>query len=396
MRSSKANPSKKASRALGIIPPPPASKHKSRTIEFWLLIVAALPSLLLHGLFAINTGSSITIETMAMPLTIFAAFMCLHIIGRFSAANADPAVLPVAYALTSIGLAFVSRLVPDTAPRQFAWMAVGVVLFIITLLLTVKMEKFAHKSYLFMAAGIVLMLMPMLPIIGTEINGSRIWLSLGPFSFQPGELAKVFIILGVASYLAENRDILSVFTMKVGPFKLPDAKTILPLIIMWGISMAIIVLEKDFGTALVFFFVFLVMLYIATGKKFYVITGLVLVVIGVASLLPFLSHVQVRIDNWLNPFADPQGMGYQMVQSLYSMADGGLFGCGIGLGMCDVIPYVENDYIFSAIAEETGLAGAACVLLLYLTLAIRGYLVAARAKTDFASFVAAGMSSMHL
>ena len=373
---------------------PATSSHKRRTIELWLLIIAALPSILLHVMFALNTGVEITPEVLAMPLAIFVAFLVLHIIGRFSAADADPAVLPVAYALTSIGLAFVNRLVPDTAIKQFIWMAVGAVLFIVTLLLTFKMEKFAHKSYIFMAIGIVLMLTPMLPIIGTEINGSRIWLSLGPFSFQPGELAKVFIVLGVASYLAENRELLSVFTMKAGPFNLPDAKTLLPLLVMWGLAMAIIVLEKDFGTALVFFFVFLVMLYVATGKKFYVISGCLLVVIGVAVLLPFLSHVQVRIDNWLDPFADPQGMGYQMVQSLYSMADGGLFGTGIGLGMCDVIPYVENDYIFSAISEETGLAGAACVLLLYLTLAIRGYLVAARAKTDFASFVAVGMTSM--
>ncbi|MBQ3301104.1 MAG: FtsW/RodA/SpoVE family cell cycle protein, partial [Eggerthellaceae bacterium] len=220
-----------------------------------------------------------------------------------------------------------------------------------------------------------------------------IWLYLGPFSFQPGELAKVVIVLFLAGYLSANREMLSVFTWRIGPFKLPDIRTLMPLLFMWLIALLIVVFEKDLGSALVFFFVFLGMLYVATGKKFYLVVGVILMTVGFAGAYLVFSHVQVRVANWLDPFADPQGAGYQMVQALYSMADGDLFGVGIGRGLADQIPVVESDFIFAAIAEETGLLGAAGVLLAYLSFAIRGYITAARSRSDYSSFVAMGLTT---
>lgn len=218
-------------------------------------------------------------------------------------------------------------------------------------------------------------------------------MSIGPFSFQPGELAKISVVLFLAGYLAHNREMLSIFTWKIGPFQLPDIRTLMPLLLMWVVSMLIVIFEKDLGSALVFFFVFITMLYVASGKKSYLIIAFVLAAIGAIILFSFFGHVQQRVDIWLDPFKDPTGSGYQLVQSLYSLADGDLLGTGIGKGLATQIPVVESDFIFVAIAEELGLLGASAVLLLYLCFAIRGFLSASRAKTDVSSFVSVGLTT---
>ena len=186
---------------------------------------------------------------------------------------------------------------------------------------------------------------------------------------------------------------LSVFTHEVGPFHLPDFRSLIPLLFMWVVAMLVIVFEKDLGSALVLFFVFLAMLYDSRALR-YVFFGLGLAAIGCVGLWALFDHVQVRVDTWLNPFADAQGTGYQLVQSVYSMADGGMIGVGVGNGMAEQIPVVESDFIFAAIAEETGLLGAAGVLLLFLCFAIRGLVTAARAKSDVSSFIATGCTSV--
>ena len=180
--------------------------------------------------------------------------------------------------------------------------------------------------------------------------------------------------------IRDSREMLSVFTWRVGPFRLPDIRTLLPLLLMWGIALVIVVFEKDLGSALVFFFVFLVMLYVATGKKFYLVIGLGLIAIGGIGAFMAFGHVQVRVNTWLDPFADAQNTGYQLTQAIYSIADGDLFGVGIGRGLAEQIPVVESDFIFAAIAEEIGLLGAAGVLLLFLCFAVRGFVTAARAS----------------
>lgn len=364
-----------------------------RNLELVLLCIAAPIVILLFAMLALNKGEQLGLTTLGVPLGLFAAFVIAHIATRFLAPDADPAILPIVFALSGIGISFVTRLAPNLAVNQVIWLFVSVVAMIVTLALSHRFEKLAGYKYTLMIFGFVLLLSPLLPVIGTEHYGSRIWLSLGPFSFQPGELAKIIIVLFVGAYLATNREMLSVFTWVLGPFKLPDIRTLAPLLLMWAVSLLIVVFEKDLGSALVFFFVFLAMLYVATGKKFYLITGLLLMLAGVGGAYLLFDHVQTRVANWIDPFADPQGAGYQMVQGIYSIADGDLFGVGIGRGQADQIPFVESDYIFAAIAEECGLLGAAGVLLLYLCFAIRGYVTAARAKSDFSSLVAAGLTT---
>ena len=364
-----------------------------RNLELVLLCVAAPIVILLFAMLALNQGERLGLTTLGVPIGIFAAFIVAHISIRFLAADADPAILPIVFALSGIGIAFVTRLAPELAMNQVIWLFVGVAAMIVILLLSRRMDKLANYKYTLMVVGFALLLSPLLPVVGTEIYGSRIWLSIGPLSFQPGELAKVVIVLFLASYLSANREMLSIFTWRIGPFRLPDIRTLAPMLVMWAIALLIVIFEKDLGSAVVFFFVFLAMLYVATGKKFYLIVGILLMAIGCMGAYMGFTHVQVRVSNWLDPFSDPQGNGYQMLQGLFSMADGDLFGVGIGRGLADNIPIVESDFIFAAIAEECGLLGAAGVLLLYLSFAIRGYVTAARAKSDFSSMTSVGLTT---
>lgn len=364
-----------------------------RNIELLLLLVATPIVILPFVMLIIYNGGTPTLETLATPIGIAAAFAISHLAVRKFAPGADPAILPLSYLLSGIGLAFVTRLAPNLAIRQLIWLFVGIAFMLLILVFVRRIDKSANYKYTLMILGLALLLSPLVPGIGLEQYGSRIWLHLGGFSFQPGELAKLCIVLFLAAYLAQNREMLSVFTVKAGPFHLPDMRTVLPLLVMWGISMIIVIFEKDLGSAVIVFLVFLTMIYVATGKKSYLAFGLALAAIGGLCAYLCFAHVQVRVSTWLDPFADAANTGYQLVQSLFSIADGGMFGVGIGNGMAENIPVVESDFIFSSIAEELGLLGAGGVLLLYACFAIRGCLTAARAKSDVSSFIAVGLTA---
>ena len=365
-----------------------------RNIELVLLCVAAPIVVLLFAMLAVNQGLALNATTLGVPIGIFVAFIIAHLATRKFAPKADPAILPIVFALSGIGICFVERLAPNLAMNQVMWLFLGVAFMVLVMAFVRNLDKVANYKYTLMIVGFLLLLSPLVPGLGQEIYGSRIWLGIGKFSFQPGEIAKIAIVLFLAGYLAQNREMLSVFTWRVGPFNLPDIRTLLPLLLMWLVALVIVVFEKDLGSALVFFVLFLVRLYVATGKKFYLVVGLGLIAIGGVGAYLAFGHVQVRVDNWLDPFADAQNTGYQLVQGIYSIADGDLFGVGVGRGLAEQIPVVESDYIFAAIAEEIGLLGAAGVLLLFLCLAIRGFVTAARAKSDVSSFVAVGLTTM--
>ena len=365
-----------------------------RNTELLLLCVAAPLVILLFAMVALNQDGGVTLDNLTVPLGMFATFVVAHIAIRKLAPGADPAILPISFALSGIGIAFITRLAPDLALRQVGWLFLGVVFMILVLIFIKNLDRLGSYKYTIMIAGILLLLSPLLPVVGNEIYGSRIWLSIGGFSFQPGELAKICIVIFLAAYLAQNREMLSVFTHRIGPFKVPDLRALIPVLIMWIIALLIIVFERDLGSALVLFFVFLTMLYVATGRKAYIVISFVLIAVGLVAAYFLFDHVQVRVETWLDPFADPTNTGYQLVQSIFSIADGGLFGVGIGNGLADQIPIVESDFIFSAIAEEAGLLGAAGLLLLYLCFAIRGILISVRAKSDVSSFMALGFTAI--
>jgi peptidoglycan glycosyltransferase len=362
-----------------------------RTTELFLLLAASPVIILLFCLAIMNDGKPLSIETLAVPLGLFAAFLISHLAIRWLAPNADPALLPIVFMLSGIGIAFVMRLAPSLASRQVLWLFVAIAAMLITLVLVRSIRKLGSYKYTLMLLGIVLLLLPI--FIGTEKYGSKIWLTLGSFSFQPGELAKVLIVLFLAGYLADNREMLSVGGRRVGSFTIPDLRTLAPLLVMWAISLVIVVFQRDLGSALLFFGLFLVMVYVATGRWLYVFAGVGLAAVGGLAAFLMFDHVQTRIEIWLDPFADRYGSGLQLIQGLYSLADGGLFGTGIGRGMPELIPVVASDFIFDAIGEEMGLLGASGVLLLYVLFAVRGFTVAARANSDVAAFAAVGLTT---
>ena len=363
-----------------------------RNMELLFLCLAAVPVVLLYALYIVNDNVALSLGTLAVPVGLFVAFAAAHVAVRMLAPDADPVILPVVFLLSGIGIAFVTRLAPDLAENQVLWLFISVAAMIATLFFVRNLDKLADYKYTLGLIGVILLILPM--IIGTEKNGSKLWLTFGGFSFQPGELAKILIVLFLAFYLASNREALSVTAHRVGPFRIPRFRMLLPLFIMWGISLLIVIFERDLGSALLFFMYFVVMLYVATGRWSYVFIAIVLLVIGFFFCYHFFSHVKIRVDIWLDPWTDAQNSGYQIVQSLYSIADGDLVGSGIGKGMPTLIPFVESDFLFSAIAEEMGLLGASAVIILYMLFCVRGFATAARAKSDSSAFAAVGLTTV--
>ena len=363
-----------------------------RNTELLLLIAGAVPVFLLYAMYVVQGGGTLGLSTLVVPIGLAAAFAVAHVVVRFLAPGADPAILPIVFVLSGIGITFVTRLAPDLAVRQVVWLFVSVAAMVAVLVAVRSLDKLARYKYTLGILGVVLLVIPM--VVGTERGGAKLWVDIpGIGSFQPGELAKVLVIVFLASFLSENRELLSVSVRRVMGIKIPRLRMLLPLLAMWLVSLAIVVWERDLGSAILFFGIFLIMLYTATGRWFYTIVAVLLLAVGGVAAYHVFSHVQTRIDVWLDPFADPQGQGYQICQSLYSLADGDLFGTGIGQGMCDLIPVVESDFIFSAIGEELGLLGAAAVLLLFMLFAVRGLLTAARARSDLAAFMAVGLTA---
>ena len=362
-----------------------------RTTELLLLIASAFPVVLLYAMYVITTGAALSFQTLAVPLGLFAAFAAAHIAVRIFAPGADPAILPIVFVLSGIGITFVTRLAPEMAMSQLLYLFVGVALMVGTLAAVKNLDMVKRYKYTLGAIGILLLVLPM--FIGTEIYGSKLWIKIGSFQFQPGEFAKVFIVLFLAGYLAENRELLSISNRSILGFKVPRLRLLAPLFIVWGVCLAVVAFERDLGSALLFYTIFLIMLYVATGRISYVIIGLALLAVGGVGAYHFMNHVRVRFGIWLDPFSDAQNTGFQLVQSLYSLADGGLAGMGIGKGMADMIPVVESDFIFSSIGEEMGLLGGAAVLFLFMLFAVRGLTTAARAKSDLAAFSAAGLTA---
>lgn len=363
-----------------------------RNMEVLLLCLAAVPVILLYALYVVNGSVALSLGTLAVPVGLFVAFAVAHVAVRILAPDADPVILPTVFLLSGVGIAFVTRLAPDLAANQVMWLFISVAAMVATLFFVRNLDRLADYKYTLGLVGVILLVLPM--IIGTEKNGSKLWLAFGGLSFQPGELAKILIVLFLAFYLASNREALSVTAHRVGPFRIPRFRMLLPLFIMWGISLLIVIFERDLGSALLFFMYFVVMLYVATGRWSYVFIAIGLLIVGFFLCYNLFSHVKVRVNIWLDPWSDPQNSGYQIVQSLYSIADGDLVGSGIGKGLPTLIPFVESDFLFSAIAEETGLLGASAIIILYMLFCVRGFATAARAKSDSSAFAAVGLTTV--
>jgi peptidoglycan glycosyltransferase len=363
--------------------------RSTRTTELLLLLAAALPVLLVFALVETALAREFTWTALTVPGGLLVAFLAAHLAVRRFAPGADPALLPAVFALSGIGLAFVTRLDAELGASQVLWLFVGVAALIATLSLVPSLEHLARYKYTIMLVGLVLLVLP--GIIGTEVNGARLWIRIAGFSFQPGEIARVAIIVFLAAYLADNREMLSVSTRRVLGLRLPEPRTLGPLVVMWALSLFVLVYQRDLGASLLLFGTFLVMIYAATGRPGYVVVGLGLFAAGAFAAWRMFDHVQTRVAIWLDPFADAADRGYQLVQSLFALAAGGMIGTGVGQGLPERIPFVETDFIFSAIGEELGLLGAAAIILCFLVITWRGLATAVRARSDMAALTATGV-----
>ena len=336
--------------------------------------------------------------TFALYVTIFAAgYAGALLVTRVFAPRADPALFPTAAVLVGLGFAMIFRLSGGLAAEQATWIIVGLLAYALTLIVVRDARMLDAYTYTIGLLGLLLLLLPVAPGIGRTINGARLWVQIGPIGFQPAEIGKVLIVIFLASYLNQKRELLQVATSKFGPFRLPPVKHLGPVLLAWGASLAILFLQKDLGASLLYFGIFVVMLWVATGRAAYLVIGLILFVVGAYAGWLLFDHVQLRVDIWLHAL-DPakvfaQGYG-QLAQAEFGMASGGFVGTGLGQGSPGLIPFAATDFIFAAIGEELGLLGTTAVLLLILVLVGKGLRVGLRAPDGFSTLLAVGLSTL--
>jgi cell division protein FtsW (lipid II flippase) len=347
----------------------------------------------------------VSTSSLAYAGVFFLLYAAAHVVARYTVPFADPYLLPIAGLLTAIGLTEIYRLHPDDAFKQATWIVVAVALFALTLfLLRYDYRRLESYKYIFGLTAIGLLLLPILPVIGLTVNGARLWVHVGGLRFQPGELAKIALIIFLAGYMREKREVLAQGRLKDWG----------PLLVIWALAMLVLLETRDLGGGLLYFGIFLAMLYVATSRLSYVAAGLGLFLIGAVGVWKITPHVQDRVTIWLHPWTEHKVycplngemalrqncQSFQLVKSLYSIGHGGYGGTGLGKGtfftLSDhprlIIPGLNTDFIFSALAQELGLIGAAGLLLVYMIFVLRGMRIALLAQDGFSKLLAAGLT----
>ena len=361
-----------------------------------LTILALVLSVGAYALAGMGRRGHVPVN-LALYGSIFAvAYVGAHLVIRRFAPLADPALFPTAAVLVGVGFAMIFRLSGGLAAEQATWIVVGISVFCATVTLVRDHRQLDAYTYTIGLVALVLLLLPIVPGIGRTINGARLWVEIGPINFQPSEIGKVLVVVFLASYLSAKRELLAIATAGIGPLRLPPAKHLGPVLVAWGMSLVVLFVEKDLGASLLYFAIFVVMLWVATGRFAYLVIGGVLFAVGAALGYMAFAHVQTRVDIWLNAL-DPKKVfefGYgQLAQAQFGMATGGLVGAGLGRGSPTLIPYASTDFIFAAIGEELGLLGTAAVLLLYVVLVGKGLKAALQCPDGFGKLLATGLSA---
>ncbi len=367
---------------------------RPRTVELGLLVLASIITVAAYGLTSLGRAASLPTNIVPFLGVVVALLMLGHLLVRFFAPQADGLLLPVAALLNGFGYVMIARLNPDLADSQSAWTFLGLLAFGLTLMVLDDPRRLQPYRYSLALAGVILLLLPLLPFLGVEINGARIWLHIGPFSIQPGEFAKILFAAFLAGYLVDKRELLMVSNRRLGPLHIPDFKHFGPLLLAWGVALLVMVAQRDLGSSLLFFTLFVVMVYLATSRVAYVLTGIVMFGFGASVAYRMFDHVQRRVEIWIDPFADSKDRGFQIVEAAFALADGGLTGTGLGRGTPGKIPYASTDMIFAAFGEELGLVGATAILILFLFLVAAGFRVATQAVSPFEQLLAGGLTAL--
>ncbi|MFU8947319.1 FtsW/RodA/SpoVE family cell cycle protein [Mycetocola zhadangensis] len=379
--------------------------QKLRNRELALLLFACVINSVAILLVQLGATGAIDLDLVYLGAGLSALVLGLHVCLRYVAPKADPLLLPIATVLNGLGIAMIYRI--DLAKnlsgwgaastRQITWSAVAIIAAIVVILVIRNYRVLFRYTYVFGALAFVLLLLPLVPGIGREVSGARVWISLGGLgSFQPGEIAKIALAVFFAGYLVRTRDSLSMVGKKVLGVRFPRLRDLGPILVVWALSMLIIVFQHDMGTALLYFGLFTVMLYIATGRLSWILIGFALFGGGAFLAAQTLTYVQGRFQNWLDAFSqqvyDATGGSYQLVQGIFGLAQGGLIGTGLGQGRPQLTPLSQSDYIIASLGEELGLAGLFAILGLYLLFVSRGIRIGFAGQDDFGKLFAIGLA----
>jgi cell division protein FtsW (lipid II flippase) len=365
-----------------------------RNTELGLIIMAALLTAGAYALAGLGRSSSLPANLIPFLLVIIGLLAVAHIALRHFAPSADGILLPVAGLLNGVGYVFIARLDADLAALQAMWTALGVGAFVATLVFVRRARDIERLRYTFALIGIGLLLIPLLPGIGQNINGARLWVKIGPATFQPGELAKIALAIFFASYLVEKQPLLAMGTRKIAGIWVPNVRHVGPIVLALAFSLIVMFWEKDLGSSLLFFALFITMLWVATDRNIYLGLGLGMFAAGAMIAYSVFDHVQTRISILADPWSVATGAGYQTVQAMFAFAAGGLTGTNLGQGSPQRIPAVSTDFIFAAIGEELGLLGTAAVLMAFLLIVGTGLRIAMRVESPFEKLLAAGLTTI--
>ncbi|MDP1876019.1 MAG: FtsW/RodA/SpoVE family cell cycle protein [Actinomycetota bacterium] len=388
-------------------PPRVRRQPTRRNLELLLLVFAWGLGML--GILQVTwaTGETAGDSLWITAAVVAALSLAMHAVVRWKARYADPVMLPVATLLTILGLVMIYRIDVAAASRadlngnpsptpdvysQLTWFTVAVILFVSVLVLLRDHRILQRYTYTLGLAGLILLVLPLAPVIGTTVNGATLWIRLGGFSFQPAELAKILLTVFFAGYLVEKRDSLALVRTKVVGIGLPRVKDLGPILFAWLVSLGVLIFETDLGTSLLFFGLFVTMLYIATQRRSWLVLGGLLFAAGALLAYYLFGHVRLRVTVWLDPWAYADDSGYQIVQSLFGLANGGILGAGLGQGFPNLVPFANTDFIVAALGEELGLTGLVAMLLLYAVLIERGLRTAVSVRDPFGQLLAAGLS----
>ncbi|TWP52822.1 FtsW/RodA/SpoVE family cell cycle protein [Lentzea tibetensis] len=375
-----------------------------RGTELVMLAFAAGLVTLALILVELNQERAVTMRIVYLGLAYLALFSLAHLAVRRWAPYADPAILPCVALLNGLGLVMIHRI--DLAQEDYAakwdpvafkqviWTAIALAMFAAVLKFLTDHRTLARYGYTFGLLGLVALLLPgVLPsFIAPTINGAKIWLRVGPLSIQPGEFAKILLMVFFAAFLVSKRDLFTAAGRRVVGMDLPRARDLGPLLAAWGVSVGVMVLQKDLGSSLLFFGIVLVLLYVATERAAWVVLGIGLFSGGAVIAWKLFSHVQIRVQNWLDPFADYNDTGFQIAQSLFALGTGGIGGAGLGAGRPEMIPESNTDFITAVIGEELGFVGFAALLLIYMIFALRGLRSAIAVRDSFGKLLGGGLA----
>ncbi|MFM2411946.1 MAG: hypothetical protein RLZZ587_279 [Actinomycetota bacterium] len=377
---------------------------KLRNLEATLILFAMIITSSALALVDLGATGHLNVSIIGLSLGLGAIVLAMHVAQRFVARDADPLILPIVTLLNGLGIAMIHRLDiangltgwQSQATRQMVWTAIATVVAIGVIVMVRNHRVLQRYRYVWMATGIVLLVMPLIPFIGVTINGARLWVNLGIVSFQPGEIGKIALALFFAGYLVTARDSLSMVGKKFLGVRWPQVKDLGPIFVVWMVAMMVLIFQRDMGTSLLYFGLFLVLMYVATGRAIWFVVGGGLFGAGALVASRFLTYVEGRFDAWLDSFNpeiyDAVGGSYQLVQGMFGFASGGVIGTGLGAGHPNITPLAESDYIVASLGEELGLVGVFAILCLYLLFISRGMRIGINGADDFGRLLAVGLT----